>query len=190
MVVADECELIEGCKRQERAAQKRMYDSFAGKMYALCLRYTKNRTDAEDVLQDAFVKIFTHIDAFRGDSPLEFWVRSVVVNTALKHLKKQKAWVEMEDSTHYEQLRSANEPVLADFQYEQLMGFVQGLPVGCQTVFNLYAIEGYQHSEIAEMLGVSEGTSKSQYARARSLLQQKLFKEKRFDDESVRKTQF
>ena len=190
MVVADERELIEGCKQQERAAQKRMYNTFAGKMFALCLRYTKNRTDAEDVLQEAFIKIFQNIESFRGECPLEFWVRSIVVNTALRHLKRQKSWGEMEDITYHEHHLEGEEYTLSGFQRDQLMDFVQALPLGCQTVFNLYAIEGYQHNEIAQLMGISEGTSKSQYSRARSLLQQKIIQEKRFDDASVRGTQF
>ncbi|WP_247237521.1 RNA polymerase sigma factor [Telluribacter sp. SYSU D00476] len=185
----NEQELVNGCRQRDRLAQKRLYDVFAGKMFAICLRYTKNRPDAEDVLQDAFIKIYENIDSFRGECPLEFWVRSVVVNTALKHLRKQKHLMELDDVHTQDNHVAATELTLSSFQWQQLMGFIHELPTGCQTVFNLYAIEGYQHNEIAQMMGISEGTSKSQYARARMLLQQKLSKEQRFDDESVRKTQ-
>ncbi|MBB5282099.1 RNA polymerase sigma-70 factor (ECF subfamily) [Rhabdobacter roseus] len=150
----------------------------------------KNRADAEDVLQDSYVKIYENIDTFRGDCPLEYWIRSVVVNTALKHLRKQKYWQEIDDVHAYDNYLPDVEATLSGFQRQQLTDFIHELPPGCQTVFNLYAVEGYQHNEIAQLMGISEGTSKSQYARARTLLQQKLVKEQRFDDESVRKTKF
>lgn len=184
-MVFDEKELISGCRARDRVAQKRLYDIYGGKMYAISLRYTKNSVDAQDVLQDAFIKVFENIDSFRGDSPLEFWIRTIVVNTALKFLKKQKKLIGLEDV--YEPEQAMVEHPLAGFQWKQLMEFIQELPAGCQTVFNLFAIEGYKHQEIAEMLNISEGTSKSQFARARTLLQQKLIKEQRFDNESVKK---
>jgi len=184
-MVFNEKELISGCRAGDRVAQKRLYDIFGGKMYAISLRYTKNKEDAQDVLQDAFVKVFENIDSFRGDSPLEFWIRSIVVNTALKFLKKQRKLVGLDEV--YEPDQEVQEHPLSGFQWQQLMEFIQELPPGCQTVFNLFAIEGYKHQEIAEMLNISEGTSKSQFARARTLLQQKLIKEHRFDNEPVRK---
>lgn len=188
-MIENEQDLVNGCRKRERSAQKRLYDAFAGKMFALCLRYVKNRADAEDVLQDSFIKIYENIDSYRGDSPLQYWIKSIVVNTALKHIRKQKHTMELDDVHTYDNNVADSEFTLSGFQMQQLMGFIQELPTGSQTVFNLYAIEGYQHNEIAEMLGISEGTSKSQYSRARMLLQQKLNKEQRFDNESVRKTQ-
>ncbi|GAA4437116.1 RNA polymerase sigma factor [Ravibacter arvi] len=151
------------------------------------MRYTKNRDDAQDVLQDAFIKIYEHIHSFRGDSPLEFWIRSIVVNTALKHLKKQKNLVDLDEAHQTKYDIETPDQSLAGFQWQQLMEFIHELPTGCQTVFNLFAIEGYKHHEIAEMLNISEGTSKSQFARARTLLQQKLNKEHRFDNESIKR---
>jgi RNA polymerase sigma factor (sigma-70 family) len=186
-MILNEQELLAGCREQNRIAQKRLYDAFAGKMFAISLRYTKNRDDAEDVLQDAFIKIYENIGTFRGECPLEFWIRSIVVNTALKQLRKQKHLLDLDDIESQENQLSTPETTLSSFQSQQLMEFIQALPNGCRTVFNLYAIEGYQHNEIAKLLGISEGTSKSQYARARTLLQQKLSIEQRFDDESIRK---
>lgn len=186
-MILNEQELLAGCREQSRIAQKRLYDVFAGKMFAISLRYTKNRADAEDVIQDAFIKIYENIGTFRGECPLEFWIRSIVVNTALKQLRKQKHLLELDDIVSQENELSTPETTLSSFQSQQLMEFIQELPNGCRTVFNLYAIEGYQHNEIGKLLGISEGTSKSQYARARVLLQQKLSIEQRFDDESVRK---
>lgn len=186
-MVFDEKELINGCRNRDRTAQKRLYDAFAGKMFAVSMRYTKDRDDAQDVLQDAFIKIYEHIHSFRGDSPLEFWIRSIVVNTALKHLKKKKNLVDIDDVYQTDLGMETAEQAISGFQWQQLMAFIHELPQGCQTIFNLFAIEGYKHHEIAEMLNISEGTSKSQFARARALLQQKLNKEHRFDNESVKK---
>lgn len=188
-MIENEQELVNGCRRRDRLAQKRLYETFGGKMFALCLRYVKNRADAEDVLQEAFIKIYENIDAFRGDSPLQYWIKSIVVNTALKHIRKQKYLVELDDVHTYDNQVADPGFTLAGFQMQQLMEMIHELPTGCQTVFNLYAIEGYQHNEIAELMGISEGTSKSQYSRARGLLQQKLNKEQRFDNESIRKPQ-
>ncbi len=171
----------------DRLAQKQLYDAFAGRMYALSKRYAKNITDAEDIMQESFMKIFDNIHHFRGDSPLEFWVRSIVVNTAIKFLKKQKPWTHSGDIDAYQNEISNDEVSLSGMNYGQLLEMIKELPDGCQTIFNLYAIEGYKHQEIAEMLGVSEGTSKSQYARARMLLVQKLKAEHGLDDESVRR---
>jgi len=182
----NEHELVIGCQQRNRVAQKQLYDVFGGKLFAICLRYTKNRTDAEDVLQDAFIKIYENIVTFRNDSPVEYWLRSIVVNTALNHLRQQKHLKQLDDIDGHENVLAGKELVLADFQWQQLMEFIKELPIGCQTIFNLYAIEGYQHNEIAQKLGISEGASKSQYSRARTLLQEKLNKETRFDDGSVR----
>jgi RNA polymerase sigma factor (sigma-70 family) len=186
----NEQELVNGCKQRNRLAQKQLYEVFGGKLFAICMRYIKNRTDAEDVLQDAFIKIYENIGSFRNDSPLEYWLRSVTVNTALNHLRQQKNWKELSDIDLHENGLADKELTLAGFQMQQLMGLIHELPIGCQTIFNLYAIEGYQHNEIAQKLGISEGTSKSQYSRARTLLQQKLNREKRFNDGSVQKTKF
>ncbi len=116
-------------------------------------------------------------------------MKSIVVNTALKHIRKQKYTLELTDVHTYDDCLADADVTLSGFQMQQLLGFIHELPPGCQTVFNLYAIEGYQHQEIAELMGISEGTSKSQYSRARGLLQKKLNQEQRFDNESIRKTQ-
>jgi len=188
-MIFNEQELVNGCKQRNRFSQKQLYDVFGGKLFAICMRYTKNRSDAEDVLQDAFIKIYENISSFRNDSPLEYWLKSIVVNTALNHLRQQKYLKDLDDIEVYENGIADREITLGDFQMQQLMGFIQELPPGCQVIFNLYAIEGYQHNEIAQKLGISEGTSKSQYSRARGILQQKLNREKRFDDGSVRNKQ-
>jgi RNA polymerase sigma factor (sigma-70 family) len=169
-----EQELIQACIRQERPAQRQLYERFASKLFATAMRYMKNKSDAEDILQDSFIKIYQKIDTFRFDCPLEAWLRKIVVNTALKSLQGQPNYMQHTDSQLISDYIEDSEFTLSGFEFEQLMAVVQSLPDGCRTVFNLYAIEGYQHNEIATMLNVSEGTSKSQYSRARALLQQKL----------------
>jgi len=131
--------------------------------------------EAEDVLQEGFVKVFNHIKTFRKESSLFYWIKRIVINTALNHQRNKLYMYPMVDVAELRQ-PSANHDMLAGLQLEDLMGMIQDLPSGCQTIFNLYAIEGYKHHEIAELLGVTEGTSKSQYARAKQLLQEKLEK--------------
>jgi RNA polymerase sigma-70 factor (ECF subfamily) len=143
-------------------------------MFAVCQRYTRSRFDAEDVLQEAFVKIFSQIHTFRFDCPLEAWMKRIMINTAISHLRKEKAYLDQADVDDYAEVVSEAETTVSGMEYQQLLTMVRELPPGCQSVFNLYAIEGYQHNEIAELLGISEGTSKSQYARAKQLLQAKI----------------
>ncbi len=167
----DENELIQACMRGERLAQKRLYDKFAGKLYAISLRYIKSQDEAGDVLQEAFIKIFNRLDSFRFDCPLEVWMRRIVINTALTAISRRKINYQLEEFEYH----GADENLgLENLGYESLMKWINALPDGCRTVFNLYAIEGYKHTEIAEMLGISEGTSKSQFSRARSILMEKI----------------
>ncbi len=174
-----EHQIIEACLKEDRSAQKQLYEMFAGRLFAVALRYMKDRDSAEDVLQDAFVKIFRHLNTFRFDSPLEAWLRKIVVNTALKALKKNAGLAQSLEGDYMisEDLHYANSGY-ENLSYQQLISLMNELPDGCRTVFNLYAVEGYKHHEIARMLGVTEGTSKSQYSRAKSLLQEKLEKER------------
>ncbi|GAB4031483.1 RNA polymerase sigma factor [Spirosoma gilvum] len=170
----DDYALVEGCRRQDRSMQRLLYERFAGKLFVLCKRYVKDPDEAEDILQDAFVKIYRHIDSFRFECPLEAWLKRVVINTALKFLRKQKPWEHTTDVQELAPVLPQADESLPTLNYQYLLQLIQELPPGCRTVFNLYAIEGYTHPEIAEMLDIAEGTSKSQFARARSLLQQKL----------------
>lgn len=181
----DQKDLIERCARADRHAQKELYDLFSGRMYVICLRYTKSQPDAEDVLQEAFIKVFKNIGSFRGESRLEYWVKRVVINTALNHQRNKLYQYPMYDIEDIKQGYNY-ENILSEFQLEDLLKMIRSLPDGCQTVFNLYAIEGYNHKEIASMLGISEGTSKSQFSRARKLLQEKILEEKLKSYENVR----
>lgn len=165
----DDKELVSRCCKGERAAQKELYERFAAGMLAVCMRYTKARDDAEDILQEAFIKVFNNIDKFRHESSLGFWIKRIVINTALNYHRKQVYLYPHVDVDERHDL--GNEDVaIENYHFKDLLNLLQSLPKGCQIVFNLYAIEGYKHKEIAEMLDISEGTSKSQYARAKSLL--------------------
>jgi RNA polymerase sigma factor (sigma-70 family) len=171
----EEKSIVEGCMNQNRLAQKKLYEFFVRRMLVVCQRYTHDKDDAEDVLQDAFVKVFQQIHTFRFDCPLEQWIKRVVINTAISFLRKEKTWHEgREEITPWSEAIADTETTISSIQYEQLLALIRSLPAGCQAVFNLYAIEGFEHKEIAELLKISEGTSKSQYHRAKQLLQQKL----------------
>jgi RNA polymerase sigma-70 factor (ECF subfamily) len=170
-----EPELIEGCREGKSSYQKALYERYCRKMMVVCLRYSKSSAEAEDILQEAFVKVFQGIKDFRGDSKLETWITRIMVNTALNQQRKKLYLFPMVDVEELD--LPQKEMSISGIHFTQLLEMVQTLPQGCQIVFNLFAIEGYNHKEIAELLGISEGTSKSQYARARTLLQQKLLKE-------------
>lgn len=170
-----EQELIDGCRKGNRASQKALYECYCRKMMMVCLRYSKSIGEAEDILQEGFVKVFQGIKNFRQESKLDTWMTRIMVNTALNVQRKKLYLLPMVDVEKAD--LQEEELSLSGLQVSQLLEMIQSLPQGCQIVFNLFAIEGYGHREISEMLGISEGTSKSQYARARSLLQQKIIKE-------------
>jgi len=170
---AKDLELIEGCKRKNAQAQKSLYDRYAGLLHALCCRYIKEKMEAEDVLIIAFSKIFDRIDQFKGEGSFEGWMKKIVVNESLTYLRRNKnMYLEMDIEAadrepDFDRLES-------HLQAEYLMKMIEALPEGYRTVFNLYAIDGYSHKEIAEQLGITENTSKSQLSRARVALQKHL----------------
>jgi len=170
---AKETELIQGCQRHNRQAQQALYRTYSGKMYSLCCRYVKDRMDAEDVLVTAFTKIYEKINQYKGEGSFEGWIRRVVVNESLTYLRKHKnMYLEMDiEAAAYEPDYHKLENQL---EADDLMKMIEELPVGYRTVFNMYAIDGFSHLEIADLLGISENTSKSQLSRARALLQKKL----------------
>jgi len=151
--------------------QKALYDQYAGRMLTVCMRYSKSREDAEDILQEAFVKVFNKIESFRKESSLGYWIKRIVINTALNYHRKSVYLYPHFDIDDMHQLGD-DEVLVSDYNYRDLLKLLQTLPQGCQVIFNLYAIEGYKHKEIAELLNISEGTSKSQYARAKSLIKE------------------
>ncbi len=151
-------------------AQRQLYEHFAEAMLGVCFRYTKSIADAEDVLQEGFIKVFNHLDQYRHEGDLGAWIRKIMVNTALNYLKKNRKY--QYDVSFGETLLhpvSADDPVVT-LQTKELAELIRQLPTGFQAIFNLHAVEGYSHVEISAMLGISDGTSRSQYARARALL--------------------
>ena len=170
----NEKELIEGCIQGEANAQRMLYKRFSSLIYGICLRYAKNRMEAEDVMQDAFVKVFKYLKDFSGQGSFEGWVRRVAVNTAITNYRKNL-------KTRYEDAvdeRTNNEYTVVDYDVEytmeEMLACVQNLPDGYRTVFNLYVVEGFKHKEISEMLGIDTNTSKSQLSRAKGQLQRAL----------------
>lgn len=163
--------VLEGCRRGSGASQKQLYDMLAPKMFSLCLRYMGDRNDAEDILQDGFVTLFSKLDSYSGEGSFEGWARKIFVNTALMSLRRNDA-LKMSDGleTAWE-VRSDLATQLQNIGYKELTRMISSLPAGYRAVFNMYVIEGYSHREISEELGISEVTSRSQLSRARTMLQ-------------------
>ena len=162
-------DLIAKCAKGDLKSQRELYDRYASRLMPMALRYAKSREDAEDILQDAFIKIFKNLKSFRGESQFATWMKRIVINTAINHNRKKlysEPMMDIEKTTLYVD----HDLILSNFHFTELIAMIQKLPTGCRTIFNLFAIEGYGHKEIAEQLEISEGTSKSQYARARALM--------------------
>jgi RNA polymerase sigma-70 factor (ECF subfamily) len=164
--------LAAACKGGDRKAQKRLFDALAPKMMALCLRYMGNREDAEDVLQEGFVTLFTKLDSYAGAGSFEGWARKIFVNTALMHLRRTDALGLSEDIQEARGLFTDEATPVEKMGYRDLMRLVAALPPDARTVFNMYVIEGYSHKEIAKELGCTEATSRSKLQRARIRLQE------------------
>ena len=150
--------------------QEELYNRFSSKMYAVCLRYAGNGEDAQDVLQDGFVKIYKNLSRFRGEGSFEGWIRRIFVNTAIEHLRRKtylKPIADKEENT----IPYKEKTALDRLGEKDILNLIRELSPGYRTVFNLYVVEGYTHKEIGDILGISEGTSKSQLARARMILQ-------------------
>lgn len=165
-----EAELIEGCVNGRRDCQRLLYEKYSSKMFGLCLRYAPDYHTAEDILQEAFVKVFFNIFKYNGSGSFEGWMKRVFINYAIESLRRTDKNIVSDDLAVATELTTAND-VLAKLKMEDLLKLVQSLPNGYRTVFNLYVIEGFPHKEIADMLNITEGTSKSQLARAKAMLQ-------------------
>lgn len=163
-------QLIEGCLGNDRASQKQLYDVMSPTMFAICLRYANSYQTAEDLLQEGFIKVFKYISKYRGEGSFEGWVKRIFVNTAIEHFRKQARMYPIVNLEVVDHALKAGDPG-DSLELEDIQKLIQQLSPGYRTVFNLYVVEGYSHKEIAEMLDISEGTSKSQLARARYLLQ-------------------
>ncbi len=165
-----ESDLLRGCIEGNRRMQEELYRRFSPRMYAVCLRYAGNAEEAEDILQEGFIKVFKKLDSFRSEGSFEGWVRRIFVNTAIEHFRRKRYLMpitEKEENT----IEGKYTTVLDDLGAKDIMALVQELSPGYRTVFNMYVVEGYTHKEIADMLGISEGTSKSQLSRAKVILQ-------------------
>ncbi|MFD1769573.1 RNA polymerase sigma factor [Sphingobacterium suaedae] len=163
------------CLIGDRKAQFQLYQLFSKKMFAVCLRYAQDQVEAEDILQMGFIKVFTKGELYRGQGSLEGWIRRIIVHTAIETHRRNR--INFTDPIEQRHEHIAIPYTLQDnLQYQDLLALVHDLPVGYKTIFNLYAVEGYSHREIAEMLSISEGNSKSQLSRARQWLKDKLLK--------------
>jgi RNA polymerase sigma factor (sigma-70 family) len=168
--------ILEGCLKNHAAAQKELYNRYSPKMLAVCYRFAHNREDAEDMLQEGFIKVFLQIHTFQSKGAFEGWIRRIVVHTCINHLKKNKRFNESVDIIQAGSVMIREESIPSIVQAKQIVDCIRLLPVGYRTVLNLYAIEGYSHKEIAVMLDVEESTSRSQYTRARQMLEEILIK--------------
>ena len=165
-------ELVKACIQQQPAAQKALFDKFSRKMMGLCMRYASDTQEAQDIVQDGFVKVFNSMEGFNHEGSLEGWIKRIMINTALDaYRKNKKRQNDVELDNDYTLEISDQEEILGGMSAKFLLTLVQKLPEGYKLVFNMFAIEGYSHKEIAEKLGISVNTSKSQYSRARSHLQ-------------------
>lgn len=169
-----EDKIIQGCIENDRYCQRLLFKKYRGKMLGICLRYAKTRDEAEDVLIDAFLSVFTKIKDFRNECNIELWIRRIVINTAINNYRKNLKHYYHGEVENYSDNFDLHTDIIDNMSVEEILKLIQDLPDGYRTVFNMYAIEGYTHQEIGEILGISEGTSKSQLFKARKLLQSKL----------------
>jgi RNA polymerase sigma-70 factor (ECF subfamily) len=168
--------MLKGCMRNQAAAQQELYYRYSPKMLSVCYRYAKSREDAEDMLQEGFIKIFGQLKQFQNRGALEGWIRKIIVHTCINNLKKNKKFTESVDIIHASGVHIREESVPSIVQAKQVVECIRMLPIGYRTVLNLYAVEGYSHREIATMLDIEESTSRSQYTRAKSMLEDILIK--------------
>jgi len=171
-------DILKACRKGDLAAQRKFYEHFKNKMFVVCLRYADNRQDAEDILQEGFIKVFRDLHQYQGAGNLEGWVRKVIVNTALQYLRQQKKLIPTTDLDG-QAYRIGEEDTVFEAEDEMakvLLKLMHQMPAGFRTVLNLYVLEGYMHHEIAEKLGISVGTSKSQLNRAKAFLKNLLEK--------------
>ncbi|WP_258100478.1 RNA polymerase sigma factor [Marinoscillum pacificum] len=164
---------LKGCAQQKREAQKILYKEFHGYCMSVCLRYGQTRDDAVEIMNDGFLKVFKYIKTFDTKQPFKPWIRKIMINSALDHVKKYQLKLEqLEIEAGIREM--VQESQLDSLNYEDLLELIRKLPIAYRTVFNLHAIEGYKHEEIAEMLEISIGTSKSNYHKAKKKLQELL----------------
>lgn len=163
--------LVAGCRKGDSHLQRALYHQYHRKMYGLCLRYASNADDAQDMLQEGFIKVYKNIHTFKEKGSLEGWIRRIILNTALEFMRKKGRFygVDLDQASNLQ----TETNFLSDLSCEEILSLIQALPAGYRTIFNLYVIEGYTHAEIGKKLGISTGTSKSQLSRAKAMLKQR-----------------
>jgi len=171
-------QMLAGSIKNNAAAQEALYNRFSPRMLGVCYRFAKNREDAEDMLQDGFIKVFTQLHQYRNEGALEGWIRRIIVHTCINILKKNKKFADSVDIIHANSVHIKEDMIPSIMQAKQVVECIRILPLGYRTVLNLYAIEGYSHKEIAKMLEIEESTSRSQYTRAKAMLEDVLVKKK------------
>ena len=166
-------DLVERCKANERKAQEMLYKQFASKMLGVCMRYATDKMEAEDMLQNGFIRVFQKLADFRGEGSFEGWIRRIMVHSSIEYYRKHHKMLQVADMDEHNE-PSVNAAAMANLGAKDLMALIQRLSPGYRMVFNLYAIEGYSHREIGEIMGVTEGASKSQLSRARAILKEQI----------------
>lgn len=181
-----EAQLIKALKKEDAKAQRQLYDKYSSKMLGVCMRYVGDQMTAEDILVEGFMKVFSKIEQFKDEGSFEGWIRRIMVNEALGYLRQKKRSIE---DTDLNEAQRVADTAQADelLEAEDMKHMIDRLPSGYRTVFNLYAIEGYSHAEVATMLGITESTSKSQLHRARALLQQYV---QQWENEYIKKVNY
>jgi RNA polymerase sigma-70 factor (ECF subfamily) len=167
--------IIKGCLKGDRKSQEQLYKMFSNRMFGLCLQYADNHDDASDILQEGFIKVFRKMDQFSGKGSFEGWIRRIMINTALERYRSQLHLYPLTENS-VSGVETVHEEVFEKLSSQDLLKLVQGLTPRYRMVFNMYAIEGYSHKEIAEAMGITVGTSKSNLSRARDILQEKVKK--------------
>ena len=170
--------MLAGCLRNNAVAQEALYNRFSPRMLGVCYRFAKNREDAEDMLQEGFIKVFTQMHQYRNEGALEGWIRRIVVHTCINVLKKNKKFSDSVDIIHANSVFVKEDLIPSIMQAKQVVECIRMLPLGYRTVLNLYAIEGFSHKEIAGILDIEESTSRSQYTRAKAMLEEILIRKK------------
>lgn len=164
-----EQEIIQGCIENKASAQEKLYSLYSRRMMAICLRYTRSRAEAEDIFHEAFIKVFKNIHTWQGGS-FEGWMRRIFVNTAINHFHQNRKYFDHVDASYAESMLSSTENIISQLSNQELLEIIDRLPDGYKLIFNLHVVEGYSHNEIAEMLNIAEGSSKSQLSKAKAHL--------------------
>ncbi len=167
-------DVIQGCLQGKRKAQEVLYTLFAAKMLGVCMRYATDKMEAEDMLQNGFIRIFSKMQDFKGEGSFEGWIRRIMVHSAIEYYRKHHKMMQLVDLETPGAEQTVNAAAASNLETKDLLAIIQTLPPGYRMVFNLYAIEGYSHKEIGEIMNISEGASKSQLSRARTILKEKV----------------